>query len=143
MPYFKDSEVLYKCLGALFKRVSQDDVMGEKLAASGIIVRFIYKDPEGVITINTQEKPEDWEGHFRVIHGANDLKPDVTMSMKADIGHKFWHGKVNLLQAVNRRQIIPKGPMAKIFKLLPIVQPTYKIYPVLLEEIGEGDLVMK
>ena len=48
--------------------------------------------------------------------------PDVEMTMKADIAHQFWHGKINLMAALARRQIIAKGPIPKILKLLPAVE---------------------
>ena len=78
-----------------------------------------------------------------VIHGATDLKPDVSMSMKADVSHEFWHGKVNLVAALSKKQIVAEGSIPKILKLLPAVQPLYKIYPVLLKKKGSGDKVLK
>jgi hypothetical protein len=54
--------------------------------------------------------------------------------MKADVAHKFWFGKVNLVAALARRQMIAKGPVPKILKLLPAIKPSYAIYPKYLEE---------
>ena len=64
------------------------------------------------------------------------------MSMKADIAHQFWHGKINLMTALARRQMIAKGPIPKILKLLPAVEPMYEMYPRLLREMGRADLVL-
>lgn len=143
MAYFKDTEELYECLGTLFQRVSRDKDLGPKIANSGLIVRFVYNEPDGQITTDTKNRPEnDPEAHFKVVLGACDLEPDVTMTMKADIGHQFWFGKVNLLMAVNRRQIVPKGPMAKIFKLLPVIVPAYKIYPQVIKDLGKDHIML-
>jgi hypothetical protein len=65
------------------------------------------------------------------------------MSMKADTAHAFWHGKVNLISALARKEIVAQGPIPKILKLLPAVEPLYQVYPVLLKEKGYGDLVLK
>jgi hypothetical protein len=65
------------------------------------------------------------------------------MSMKADVSHAFWHGKVNLVSALSKKQIVAEGPIPKILKLLPAVQPLYKEYPKLLKEKGYSDLVLK
>jgi hypothetical protein len=65
------------------------------------------------------------------------------MTMKADVAHQFWHGKVNLMAALTRRQIIAKGPIPKILRLLPAVEPVYSMYPKLLREIGREDLALK
>ena len=78
-----------------------------------------------------------------VIHGPCTLKPDVVMSMKADISHAFWHGKVNLLSALGKKDIIAQGPIPKIIKLLPAVQPLYRQYPQLLREKGFESLILR
>lgn len=143
MPYFKDTEELYACLGTLFQWVSIDAAIGPKIQAAKIITQFTYKDPDGQITIDAKTGGEEPGTFFTVHFGETDLVPDVSMSMKADVGHQFWFGKVNLMMAVNRRQIVPKGPMATIFKLLPVIVPTFKIYPKVLEDLGKSELILK
>ena len=63
--------------------------------------------------------------------------------MKADVAHAFWQGKVNLLGAIAKRDIVVQGPLPKVLKLLPAVEPLYKVYPALLREKGLGNLVLK
>ena len=65
------------------------------------------------------------------------------MTMKGDVAHQFWMGKVNLLAALSRRQIVAKGPIPKTLKLLPAIAPSYEKYPRYLEERGHGDLIGK
>ncbi len=65
------------------------------------------------------------------------------MTMKADVSHAFWHGKVNLPGAIAKRDIVLTGPLPKILKLLPAVEPLYKMYLALLKEKGYSDFVMK
>jgi hypothetical protein len=65
------------------------------------------------------------------------------MTMKADVAHAFWHGKVNLISALSKKDIIATGPIPKILKLLPAVQPLYKVYPDLLREKGYHAMVLK
>ena len=140
MGVFKDAEALYECLGTLFSTVAQDPVLGPKLAGSGLVIRFVYSDPDAQITVDTKNPPP--AGQFFTIHlGACDLKPEVLMTMKADVCHTFWLGKVNLLFALARRQIVAEGPIPKILKLLPIISPAYKLYPEILKKIGKQDLI--
>jgi hypothetical protein len=63
--------------------------------------------------------------------------------MKADVSHAFWHGKVNLLGALAKKEIVLEGPLPKILKLLPAVEPMYKMYPALLKEKGYTNLILK
>lgn len=143
MPYFKDTQEFYACVGELMDRAKRDPNVGGKIAKSGIIIQFRYTDPDASTTINARDKPTQSGAYVDVIHGATDLKPDVSMSMKADVSHEFWHGKVNLVAALSKKQIVAEGPIPKILKLLPAVQPLYKVYPALLKEKGFGDKVLK
>jgi hypothetical protein len=141
MAYFKDTDHLYECIGGLFDVMKKDPLMGPKLRASGLIIRFNYRDPDATITGNMKEDPEEEGLFFQWFPGPNDLKPDVDMSMKADIAHRFWLGKVNLLQALTRKQIIAKGPIPKILKLLPAIKPSYGIYKKLLKQKGYENML--
>ena len=143
MAVFKSAEQFYETVGELMDRAKKDPKVGPKIAKSKLVLQFRYSDPEAMTTINAKSKPTQPDAFVDVIHGECDLKPDVVMSMKADVAHAFWHGKVNLMAALSKKQIVAKGPIPKILKLLPAIKPLYSVYPTLLEEKGYGDLVMK
>ena len=144
MGIFRDSLQFYECIGELMDRAKKDPQVGPKIAKSGIVIQFRYTEPDAVTTINAKDKPTQPDSFIDVIHGPCSLAPDVVMSMKADVSHAFWHGKVDLLGALARKQmVINKGPLPKILKLLPAIAPLYKIYPVLLKEKGYESLIMK
>lgn len=143
MTVFRDSQQFYQCVGALMDRAKSDPAVGPKIAKSGIVIQFRYHDPEAQTTINARARPTQPGAHVDVIHGPCALKPDVVMTMRADVSHAFWHGKVNLLGALAKKDIVCEGPLPKILKLLPAVEPLYKLYPVILREQGLGALVLK
>jgi len=143
MAVFRDSDQFYECVGELMDRAKVDPKIGPKIAKSGVVIQFRYTEPEAMTTINAQGEPTQPGAYVDIIHGPSDLKPDVSMSMKADVAHAFWHGKVNLIAALSKKQIVAEGPIPKILKLLPAVQPLYKIYPELLKEKGYDDLIMR
>jgi hypothetical protein len=143
MGVFRDASQFYECVGELMDRAKMDPQVGAKIAKSGIIIQFKYTDPEAMTTINAKDKPTQPGAFVDVIHGPCSLKPDVAMSMKADIAHAFWHGKVNLISALAKKDIVAVGPIPKIIKLLPAVEPLYKVYPALLREKGYGAMVLK
>ncbi len=143
MGVFRDSKHFYECVGELMDRAKCDPQVGPKIARSGIIIQFRYTDPEAMTTVNARDKPTQPGAFVDVIHGPCNLKPDVIMTMKADVSHAFWHGKVNLMAALTKRDIVAAGPIPKILKLLPAVQPLYKIYPALLKEKGYNSMVMR
>lgn len=81
--------------------------------------------------------------YFDIIWGTEvPLIPHIEMSMKADIAYQFWHGKINLMTALTRRQIVAKGPIPRILKLLSAVEPMYELYPRILRQSGRDDMVL-
>ena len=116
-----------------FRQVSDTPSVADKLLASKLIIRFTYADPDVVIVVDCSGDKMD------VRTGDTETKAEVEMSMSADIAHKFWFGKVNLMAALTRRQMVAKGPIPKILKLLPAIKPTYTMYPKYLEDNGYSE----
>jgi len=140
---FRDSEQFYECVGALMDLAKNDPQVGGKIAKSNIIIRFQYANPEAVTTVDARSVPTQEGAFVDVYHGANELVADVVMSMDADIAHRFWLGKVNLISALTKGEIQAEGPISKILKLLPAVKPLYKQYPILLREKGYENLLAR
>jgi hypothetical protein len=140
---FQNSEQFYDCIGALMERAKVDPEIGPKIAKSNIVIRFIYSDPDAITTVNAKGTPSQPGVYVDVYQGESSMKADIVMSMKADIAHHFWLGKVNLVSALAKGDIKATGPIPKILKLLPAVTPLYKQYPELLKDKGLGELINK
>ena len=133
MTVFKTKDDLYQCIGGLFDWAREEESVAAPLTKTALLIQLNYTEPEAIITVDCRDgvnwskgKPED--------------EPDVQFFMRGDIGHKFWHGKVNLLIALAKRDIKSKGPIMKVMKLLPKLKPLYKQYPLVLEKLGRGEL---
>ena len=143
MTVFKDYNELYQYFGKLYDEAKKDGRIAPKIKDSNLVIQFRYDDPKAVVTINAASPPTQDGSYFDVLWGDDTgLKPDIEMSMKADVAHQFWHGKVNLMAALARRQIVAKGPIPKILKLLPAVEPMYEMYPRILREEGRTDILL-
>jgi hypothetical protein len=144
MAIFKTYDELHTCFGRLYDDAKRDSRIAPKIKDSHLVIQFRYEEPHAVVTINAAAPPTQEGAYFDVIWGDNTgLRPDIEMSMKADVAHQFWHGKVNLMAALARRQIIAKGPIPKILKLLPAVEPMYEMYPRILHDLNRDDLVIR
>lgn len=143
MGYFKDAAEMQQLLGALYDKVKSDPRIAPRICEGKIVIQFRYDDPQGIVTIDAAHPPTQPGAFCDVTWGETSLKPDVEMSMKADVAHQFWHGKVNLMAALTQRKIVAKGPIPKILRLLPAVEPVYELYPKLLRELGREDLALK
>ena len=136
MAEFKDAQDVYDTIGKLFVDIANDEELAPKFRKANTIVRYEYSDPESAITVRLQEdQPGD------VDFGDSDMEPEVTMSMAADTGHRFWLGGVNVTVALARGEIKASGPVAKILKLVPLAKPVFPRYKAQLEEQGRTDLL--
>lgn len=143
MAVFKTSDEFYAAVGELMDRAKADPKIGPAIARAGFIIQFRYSDPDAVTTINAKDKPTQKGAYVDVIHGATDLKPEIVMTMKADVSHAFWQGRIDLMGAVTKKQILVDGPLLKVVKLVPAVAPLFKVYPVLLKEKSLTHLIGK
>jgi len=137
MGYFQSSQQLQDVLGGFFQRLFDDPKIGPKLREAKLKLQFQYSDPELSISADTAQNP------VKLLFNDAAFKPEVQMSMKADVAHRFWHGKVNLIAALTRREMVAKGPIPKILKLLPAIKPAYDLYPEYLKEKGLENLILK
>ena len=124
MATFENSERLYEILGGFFRYLAEDATMAPKLLESKLIVRFDYTEPQASITV-------DLSGSSIIVsHNDDSKRAEVVMRMKADVAHRFWLGQVNLMIALARREIVAKGPIPKILRLLPVIKPAHALYQV-------------
>ncbi len=133
---FKDAKMLYEILVEFYEVLKNNPEIGPKLVQSNLCVQFRYKHPSAVITIDATGD------ELKIVQGDFDGQPEVVLSMDADFAHAFWHGKANLVSALTRRQVKAKGNVPKTIKLLPILRPSYALYPKFLADKGLRHLVM-
>jgi hypothetical protein len=143
MGVFKDSQQLYDTMGELLYRAALDPDIGSSVVRTEQIIQFRYTDPEAQITLNAKDRPTQPEAYFDVFFGPSDLSPDIVMTSSADLAHEFWQGRVNLFSALARGQIVATGAVMPILRLVPVVEPMYQWYVMLLREHGLTDLISK
>jgi len=141
MPYFKESQEMYKIHQILFDRLAVHPEIGPNLAKSNLVVRFQVNDPEGIITVNCRDKPEEKGKYISYIMGESTLKADLTFTCSSDFSHEFWQGKVNIVSALLSGKVKAEGNIPQAVKLLPALKPVYNLYPQILKEIGREDLI--
>ncbi|MBN2284547.1 MAG: hypothetical protein JXO48_11715 [Deltaproteobacteria bacterium] len=141
--YYRDADHLYEIYGRFLDRVLTDEKIGPKMSKAKIIIKFIYTDPDCEITIDLKNPPKK-EGYYGTYYlGPCDLKEDVWSKQAADFSHSFWHGHENPVAAVTRGKVKQGGKITAMLKLLPVVKPAFKEFPVTLVEMGYEDLVIK
>jgi hypothetical protein len=136
MPVFKDEAEVYQYTGGIFEDALADPEIGPKFADSGVILKVTHTEPDAVFTVDMPAK--------KVLYGddaRNGPKPIVEMFMKADVGHRFWLGKVNISIALAKGEMRAKGPVPKILKLVPLAKGLFPRYREKLEKDGRTDML--
>jgi hypothetical protein len=141
MSIFRDSQQFYETVGELLQRAARDPSIGPTVARTETVIQLRYTEPDAQITISACGSPTQFGAYVDVFLGPCDLEPEVVMSMTGDLAHEFWLGRVNLASALARRQIDARGPVIKVLRLVPVVEPLYQQYPALLKAKGFKDLI--
>ena len=140
--YYRDADHLFEIYGYFLNRVLTHEKIGPKMGKAGIVIKFIYTDPDCEITIDLKSPPpEGMHGTFYL--GPTDIKEDVWSKQSADHSHRFWHGLENPVASVARGKVKQGGKVTAMLKLLPVVRPAFQMFPVALEELGYTDLILK
>lgn len=130
MSVFQDTDELYLIMQELWNQIKADSDMAQKLLDTRLVVRFVYKEPEGWLTIDGSDGKD-----LKISVGPCETTPVVEMSMKSDFAHNFWLGKENPAVALLQGKIVSRGPVNRALALLPVVRPAFAIYPRIVEEI--------
>jgi hypothetical protein len=141
--YYKDADDLYRIYGYFLDTILKDEKIGPKMSRAGIIIKFIYTDPDCEITIDLRNPPQK-EGYYGSYYlGPCSIKEDVWSKQAADFSHSFWHGHENPIAAVTKGRVKQGGNIVAMMKLLPVVRPAFQFFPIILKEMGLEHLIIE
>jgi hypothetical protein len=140
--YYTDIDQLYEIYGQFLDTVLTDPKIGPKMGKAGIVIKFIYTDPDGEITIDLKNPPTKPGYYGSYYLGPCDVKEDVWSKQAADFSHSFWHGHENPVAAVSRGRVKQGGKVTAMLKLLPVVRPAFAKFPGVLVDMGYEDKVI-
>ncbi len=130
MGVYRSEEQLFNVMGTAWQRAFADPGVRERFCGLGIFVHFTIHEPGAELWLLA-----DATVHRGPWTGTPD-KPVVSMEMKADVAHRFWKDQLNVPLATAKGDIKAKGPVTKIFGLIPLVKPVKAAYPGLCAEHG-------
>ncbi len=133
MAVFSSTEEAEKIFGEFFAQVTMDPGLRPKFVAANTSFRANYADPAATLALDTTVDPPV----VTVGEAAKAVAVEVEMVMSSDDGHKFWLGELNIPMAMARRKVKVEGPVGKLLKLLPAMQPAFAMYRTFLEERGQ------
>jgi hypothetical protein len=129
--YYKDAEDLYRIYGYFLDRVLKDEKIGTKMSKAGIIIKFMYTDPDAEITIDLKNRrrspaitaPSIWalrsQGGCVVQAAGRPFPPVLARPGKSDC-------------RITKGIIKQGGKVTAMLKLLPVIKPAFQLFPVAL-----------
>jgi hypothetical protein len=141
--YYKSADELFEIYGYFLDRLLSDSKVGPKMATAGVVIKFIYTDPDCEITIDLKNPPAKPGPYGTFYLGPCDVKEDAWSEQSADHSHRFWHGYENPVASVAKGKVKQGGDVMAMLRLLPVVKPAFKMFPMILEEMGRRDLIIR
>ena len=128
MALYSSFEQIGGILKTVFESVFDDPTAGRKLKKVNLVVKYIIKDPDGEVWVDT--------GLHKVVLGTYDKKPTVELTAEGDSFHEFLLKKANITDLILKKKISAKGPFPKFMKMIPLLNKAYEIYPEIAEKNG-------
>jgi hypothetical protein len=132
MSLFKDSGEVGHYIGAIFEDALHDPGLRAQFAKSGVLLKLRFKEPDAVMLVDFVNGEVRYEDDGR--------KATVEITAPADVGHRFWLGKVNIALALAKGEMRAKGPIDKIIRLVPLTKTLFPRYREKLLQSGRDDL---
>jgi putative sterol carrier protein len=142
MGLFKDTAEFQEVFDLLMREILTHPLIGPKLARSNLVVQFQYTEPDAQITINFKEPAKDPKLSGNYTWGETLWQPDVIFKQSADFSNRFWQGKENVIAALAKRHVTARGSITKALALIPVIRPTFRLYPQVLQKLGKTHLVV-
>lgn len=132
MTVFQDTADVDAVFVPFLNTITSDPALKPKFRAANTSFKISFFNPEAFYVVDCTSDPIA----VRSGEDAASAPADVDLTMSADDGHKFWLGDLNLMGALARRKVKPRGEVTKLMGLLPTLQQAFGIYRGFAEPKG-------
>lgn len=130
MAFYANSEALESVMLDLFNRLAQDPEATRAFQNSKMLVQFRFSDPELEAWVDGKHNP------IAVSMGPQAARPDLALSLPADVLHAVWLGRTRLRDAFFSGQIKVSGNMFRALRLEELFRRAEALYPLVLMDQG-------
>ena len=108
--------------------------IGPQFTKVGITLIVAYTNPDAQILLDCTTAPP-----VVTTDAPAGTAAEVTLTMDADAGHKFWLRSYNVAYGLAKRKIKISGPAATMMNSSPAMAPAFDRYREFLIAIGHAD----
>lgn len=122
--FISEIEQLYQSVGSLFRSLDDFPKIKKSLLVSKILIEYELLSPAGRMLIDASGDEIKVYTH----EWPAELSPKITLTMSCDTCHLYWMGKTSFMSASFNGDIITKGDLGMLLKLIPLAEPLFKVY---------------
>jgi len=132
-PYTDPTEALAFALG-YFDRLKADPDIRATWLKLRALVQVEIREPKIEVYVDTRDGTE-----MRIAPGVASEKPDLTLSLTADVFHRIYTGRLNVVMAFATGKIKTRGNAGIIMRTTWTLPQAIRIYRAYLDECGLGE----
>jgi hypothetical protein len=122
MAYFASAAEVDTFVGGVLRVAGVHPVVGPRLRAATLTLAIHCQDPAVRMTVSMVEP-------LTVVCGEVRDVADVELNLTGDVLDQFWRGDYDLLAGLASGEVVARGRVSRVLKLLPslaLMFPTYR-----------------
>ncbi|KRB76100.1 hypothetical protein ASE01_13810 [Nocardioides sp. Root190] len=121
MSFFANAAEVDCYVGGVLRLAAIDPCLGPQLAEASLNLRLVCSDPPACLTVGLFDP---------VAVGLSDdpMTVDVELACEADFLDGYFRGRHNLVEALARGEVVARGRVSKVLKLIPVIEQTFPYY---------------
>lgn len=137
MPVYATADEFYRVMKALLERLAADPTAVEQFQRSRMAIRFRCTESEAELLLDGRQGPVE-------VYVGPQPEPrpvDLELLLPADLLHDIWLGRVRLRDAFRDGRLQTRGNVFRALQLAGLFRRAEALYPLILEELGYGELL--
>lgn len=121
MPTFANAAEVDCYVGGVLRLAAADPVLGPQLADASLTLRVRCTDVAAHLTVDLFDP-------VTVLCNDTRLDADVELTCTSEFLDAFLRGERGLVDALARGEVLARGRVSKVLKVLPVIEQTFPYY---------------
>lgn len=121
MSFFANAAEVDCYVGGVLRLAAVDPYLGPRLSRASLTLGLVCTDLPARITLALFDP-------VTVTWNDPDVVADVELSCPADFLDDYLRGRCNLVDALARGEVVARGRLSKVLKMLPVLEQAFPFY---------------
>jgi hypothetical protein len=125
MPFFANAAEVDCYVGGVLRLAAVDPYLGPQLAGACLTLKVTCSDLSAQLTI-------DLSPPVTVACNVDMPAPDVELTCESSFLDAYFRGERNLVEALAHGEVLARGRVSKVLKVLPVIEQSFPYYRQLI-----------